>query len=165
MNAPLKIAKELGVDYVLCMGSDDILHPNTLLEYLKYMRSEIDFIGVTDFYFYDTTSRKSAYWGGYREQYRSGHTCGAGRALSAALLEKWDWTIWDIKNNTMLDSAMQSNLASTEHTSIYFSLKTKGLYGLDIKSSVNMTPFTLWDNTEFIDTDEIKNNFSYLALN
>ena len=164
MNAPLKIAKELGVDYVLCMGSDDILHPNVLVEYLKYMRSDIDYIGVTDFYFYDTTTAKSAYWGGYREPYRLGHTCGAGRVLSAKLLDQWDWTIWSSKQDDMLDSSMQIKLSSTVHTSIYFSLKSKGLYGLDIKSSVNMTPFTLWDNTEFIDTDEIKNKFSYLAL-
>jgi len=164
MNEPLKIARELKVDYVLCMGSDDILHPNVLVEYLKYMRSEIDYIGVTDFYFYDTTTSKSAYWGGYREPYRSGHTCGAGRVLSAKLLDQWDWTVWSSKQDNMLDTSMQIKLSSTVHTSIYFSLKTKGLYGLDIKSSVNMTPFTLWDNTQFIDSDEIKNNFRYLAL-
>ena len=165
MNAPLQIAKELKVDYVLCMGSDDIIHPDVLTEYLKYMRSDVDYIGVTDFYFYDTTSKRSAYWGGYREKYRLGHTCGAGRALSSSLLDKWNWTIWEYKHDNLLDTSMQIKLDSTQHTSVYFSLKSKDLYGLDIKSSVNMTPFTLWDNTQYIDSSKIKNKFDYLGLN
>jgi hypothetical protein len=164
MNAPVKVAKSLGVDYVLCMGSDDILHPDVLIEYLKYMRAGIDYIGVTDFYFYDTDSRHSAYWGGYREAYRLNHTCGAGRTLSANLLDKWGWEIWQPYKDTLLDTSMQQKLEVTEHTSVYFSLKAKGLYGLDIKSTINMTPFTLWDNTNYINTSELQNKFDYLGL-
>lgn len=162
VNAPLKIAKELNIDYVLCLGSDDIIHPDLMLKYIEIMKKGIDFIGVLDFYFYDTTSKKSAYWAGYREPRRLNHTCGAGRILSKNLLNKWDWSVWENRHNHILDDSMQKKLLSTPHTSEFFRLKDFDLYGLDIKSTTNMTPFKLWDNTNYIDNKIIFDKFAYI---
>jgi hypothetical protein len=76
VNATTYACKNLNVHYVMCMGSDDIMSPELLNAYIPYMRKGIDFIGVTDGYFYDTVSKRSLYWGGYREPYRKGHTLG-----------------------------------------------------------------------------------------
>jgi hypothetical protein len=162
VNATTYACRNLNVHYVLCMGSDDIISPELLNEYAKHMRKGIDFIGVTDCYFYDTVSKKALYWGGYREPYRKGHTCGAFRALSARLLSQWDWMPWENKDSLVLDKSMQDKLKITPHTFHSFSMKEKGLFGLDIKSSTNMTPFALWDNSEYIDVDLIKKEFGYL---
>lgn len=149
-------------DYILCLGSDDIIHQKLMLYYIELMKKGYDFIGTTDFYFYDTLSKKSLYWGGYREPYRKGFTAGAGRLISNKLLAKMNWKPWEIKDSLQLDGSMQDKLNFIKHSKFTFSLKEKGLFALDIKSSTNMTPFKLWDNTEYIDTKIIKKQFPYV---
>lgn len=162
VNATTYACRDLGVHYVLCMGSDDIISPELLNEYAKHMREGIDFIGVTDFYFYDTVSGKSIYWGGYTEPNRKGHTAGAARALSARILEQWDWMPWENKDSKVLDKSMQDKLKITPHSIETFSMREKGLFALDIKSATNMTPFALWNNSQYIDSEIIKEKFSYI---
>jgi hypothetical protein len=162
VNASTYACKNLGVDYVLCLGSDDIMTPELLNEYAIHMRNGVDFIGVTDFYFYDTVSGKSLYWGGYTEAYRKGHTAGAARAISARLMNKWDWMPWENRDSLILDKSMQDKLKVTPHTIHTFSMKEKNLFALDIKSETNMTPFAKWNNSEFIDTKIIKEKFHFI---
>jgi hypothetical protein len=162
VNASTYACKNLGVDYVLCLGSDDIMTPELLNEYAIHMRNGVDFIGVTDFYFYDTVSGKSLYWGGYTEAYRKGHTAGAARAISARLMNQWDWMPWENKDSLILDKSMQDKLKVTPHTIHTFSMREKGLFALDIKSETNMTPFAKWNNSEFIDTKIIKEKFHFI---
>lgn len=162
VNATTYACRDLGVHYVLCMGSDDIISPELLNEYANHMREGIDFIGVTDFYFYDTVSGKSIYWGGYTEANRKGHTAGAARALSARILEQWNWMPWENKDSKMLDKSMQDKLKTTPHSIETFSMREKGLFALDIKSATNMTPFALWNNSEYVDSEIIKEKFSYI---
>jgi hypothetical protein len=162
VNASTYACKKLNIDYVICVGSDDIISPELLNEYEKYMRKGIDFIGVTDCYFYDVTSKKSLYWGGYTENYRKGHTVGAFRALSARILSLWDWMPWENRDSNGLDRSMQDKLKKTPHSIHTFNMKSLGLFALDIKSSTNMTKFRQWDNSNFIDSKIIKNQFSYV---
>ena len=163
VNQPVLIAKRLKVDYVLCLGSDDLISIELLKVYEEYMRKGIDFIAVTDFYFYDMESKKAAYWGGYTENWRKGHTAGAGRLLSKRLLNYWDWKPWEIKDSKILDTSIQNKLKITPHSSMIFSLKDKGVFALDIKSETNMTPFKLWDNTRFVPVETIKKHFPYVC--
>ena len=86
LNSTTHACKSIGIDYVICLGSDDVMSIELLEEYEKYMRKGIDFIGVKDCYFYDEVSKRSIYWGGYRESYRRKATVGAFRALSSRLL-------------------------------------------------------------------------------
>jgi len=162
MNKPLIKAKDLNSDYVLCLGSDDVIHPNLFAKYLQLINDGYDYIGVTDWYFYDTTTKKSLYWGGYTEPFRKGYTCGAGRVLSSWLLDKWDWRIWEDHQSNGLDQSMQDKLNKTPHRSYTFSLKREGLFGLDIKSSCNMTPFYKWNNSNYIDDNVLKSVFGYV---
>lgn len=159
VNAPAYQAQQEGVDYVLCVGSDDLISVPLMEFYIKTMKAGHDFIGVLDFYFYDTNSKKAAYWGGYREAYRKGHACGAGRLISARLMKAWGWLPWENKHSLMLDNSMQEKLRLTKHSEYIFSLKENNLFALDIKSSTNMTPFKLWDNTEYIDKKIIFKQF------
>jgi len=155
MNTTIEMARIWEADYVLCLGSDDIISPKLMRLFIKHMKQGIDFIGVLDFYFYDMVSKKSMYWGGYID-YRKGHTCGAGRCLSKNLLNKWGWSIWEDKQSHILDNSMEDKLEATPHTSVKISLAQEGLFAVDIKSSTNMTPFEPWPNTEFIDSKILK---------
>lgn len=162
MNASVLLAKEFGPDYILCVGSDDIISPGLLTAYERHMRSKIDFIGVTDFYFWDYAKNRASYWGGYKEAWRRGHTAGAGRMISKRLMDIWKWQPWNNEHNRILDTSIQEKLARTPHTTATFSMKSQGVFGLDIKSDTNMTPFKLWDNTELIDPEIIHKQFPYL---
>lgn len=163
VNAPVIYAQRLNVSHILCVGSDDLITPELLKQYIVYMKEGYDYIGVTDFYFYDLITKKSLYWGGYREKFRQGHTCGAGRILSSRLLNLWDWKPWENRHNKILDNSIQEKLKKTPHSIKTFSLKENNLFALDVKSSTNMTPFNLWDNSNYIDSLIIKNKFPYLC--
>lgn len=162
MNATTLHAGFYGCDYVLCIGSDDVIHPSLMRAYLPYINKKIDYIGVTDFYFYDTQSDRSAYWGGYRDRARIGHTAGAGRLISSRLMQLFRWQPWEVRHSHILDDSMGVKLKNIPHTSATFSLKQTNSFGLDIKSPINMTPFELWDNTQYIDNNIIKKKFDYL---
>jgi len=156
MNATTLLAKEYNVDYVLCVGSDDIITQKLFNVYVQEMQNGTDFVGVLDWYFYDTRTDRFAYWGGYIDS-RRGHTCGAGRLLSRKLMDAFSWSPWNIEHSHILDDSMQKKLKDIDHSSYIFRLKDKGVYGIDIKSSTNMTPFQLWDNTNYIEaTKELR---------
>ena len=157
MNATTMLAE--GYDYVICMGSDDILSPELMKHYLKYMNEGFDFIGIEDCYFYDLRTKRAAYWGGYRERYRQGVTAGIGRCISKKLMEKWEWQPWEVSDSKYLDNSMQGRISGKQVT---LNCKELGVYALDIKSVINMTPFKLWDNTSYIDAQIIRDNFKYL---
>ncbi len=158
MNATTVKARELGSDYVICMGSDDIMSPELMQQFLTYMNKGYDYIGITDLYFYDTVTKKAAYWGGYRDA-RKGHCAGPCRVISKKLMNQWGWQPWRVGDDDMLDNSMQSRIRGRQKI---LSLKTLGCYALDIKSSTNMTPFELWDNTYYIDSKIIMREFPYV---
>lgn len=150
-NMAVREARRMRPDYLLMMGSDDIVTPEAFEVYLEAAKKKIDFIGVTDFYFWDYQSKKASYWGGYIDQ-RKGHTAGAGRMISASLMGKWGWQPFENKHSKILDDSIQQKLKNTRHKAHTFSLKANGVVAVDIKSDVNMTPFELWPNTEYIDS-------------
>lgn len=160
-NAAVLKAREYGVDYVLFMGSDDIVSPGLLSVYDRYIVRGYDFMGVTDFYFYDVVTKKGSYWGGYLDN-RKGHTAGAARLISKRLLNAWGWQPFEVKDSHVLDNSVQDKLRYINHLSVVVNMKDHGVFALDIKSSVNMTKFELWPNTQIIDTQIIKNQFPYL---
>lgn len=163
VNLPLRAARTWGADYVLCVGSDDIISPELMELYIGAMRKNADFIGVTDFYFYDTLTKTAAYWGGYREPFRKGVTCGAGRVISKRLLDLWQWKIWETKHNSVLDTSIDEKLKAVEHKQCIFAMKDYGVMAVDIKSSTNMTPFKMWDNTKKIDAKILTQKFKMLC--
>lgn len=156
MNSTVTYAKMLNPDYVLCLGSDDVITPELMNVYQHCMKRGTDYIATTDFYFYHIQKRQAMYWGGYREKNRIGIACGAGRLLSRRLMKEWDWTIWFNKDSKGLDNSMETRLKVTPHTRTVFSMKNYRVYGIDIKSDVNMTPWHPWDNTQLIRPDKIK---------
>lgn len=158
-NEAIKKAKDFNPHCVMLTGSDDIISVEAFQIYLKKIREGYDFIGTTDFYFWDNKTRKAAYWGGYIDHIRKGHTCGAFRLFSVRLIQNWGWQPFEIKHSHVLDNSTQQKLKSDKHKSFVFSLKDAGVLAVDIKSEVNMTPFKLWDNTKYIDTNIIKNKF------
>jgi hypothetical protein len=160
MNATTIKAVEDGYSHVICLGSDDLISKELLNEFIRLMKKGYDFIGVLDWYFYDTTTGKASYWGGYIDRQRKGHTCGAGRVISASLLKEWNNAPWEVQHSDFLDNSMQGKLLKTNRHVKTFRLKDRGLFAVDVKSSTNMTPFELWPNTSYIDPSVITSRFN-----
>lgn len=165
-NAVIKLASAWQPDYYLLMGSDDAMDAKLLKAYLPYMENGHDYIGVLDWHFYDIDSGKALYWKGYRNNWRSGITCGAGRMLSARLVKAVNHEPWlrDRLHN-MLDSSMEERLRNIQHTRVAFMSAATGGMGLDIKGGeTQMTKFAQWDNSWFIDPEEVFKHFDKKIL-
>ena len=146
-------SKDFDVDYIICLGSDDLITESLYERYLEYFSKGFDFIAPLDCYFIDSVSKRSLYWAGYRGAWL-GMTCGAGRALSKKLLKKLGWQPWfDDQYSDVLDTGMDKKLETIQHTRFTFYLGKD--YLIDIKSPVNMTTFERWDNSGFYDTNEL----------
>jgi hypothetical protein len=159
-NAALKLGHDC--DFFLNIGSDDVIHPDLLNVYIELMKQGYDFIGVTDFYFYNLPTKEALYWGGYIQDYSKGITLGAGRVLSRRFVEYYDWNIFEEKDSRHLDHSMDRKLETYPGLSCLFSVKNHRVWGMDIKSELNMTPFEHWENTQVIDSKLITNKFNYL---
>lgn len=157
MNASVEAAK--GSDYVICVGSDDILSPELFELYLGAMKQDYDFIGLQDLYFYDLRSGKALYWGGYSDK-RKGKTVGAGRCISKRVLDSLDWQLWEKGHNRYLDSVMRAKPINEK----VINLKKENVLAVDIKSGVNITHFEKWQNAQYIDPSIITNKFEYIKL-
>ena len=97
-NATTIEAKEYDPDYILFLGSDDVIGVELMNLYTKFMKRSIDFIGLKDLYFYDIETDYSSYWGGYVDS-RFGCSAGAGRLISKRLMNLWEWSVFEIKDN------------------------------------------------------------------
>jgi len=157
MNATITEGLKRGYTHFICVGSDDLLTKDLVDEYIRLIRSGYHFIGVLDFYFYELKTGKASYWGGYRDRKRFGNTCGAGRVLSRKLVESWNGKVWE--GERYLDSSMQQRLATSDLPKYVFKLKDKGLLAVDIKSETNLTPFSLWGNSSYIDGQILEDEF------
>ncbi len=159
MNRAAMLAQGQDPDYCLLVGSDDIIGVDMLELYYTEMLNGTDYIYVTDFYFFDTQSKKALYWGGYTKNTNRGHACGAGRMLSRPVMNALKFQPWyDNQMHNILDTAFDRKIRPIQMTKKAFNLKQNGCFGLDIKSSTNMTPFAPWAGTVEVDAKEMLNN-------
>lgn len=159
-NAVVKRAEKDRPDYCLFMGSDDIMNVTLLEYYMELMAVKPDYIAPYDWYFYDCRSRNGLYWGGYREQYRYGEPCGAGRMLSAEMLDAIKWQPWLPGYDKGLDTGFTNNIKNIFTTNVFFHIKCReNMCALDIKTRNNMTPFRQWDNSTMMRGDKMLEEF------
>ena len=156
MNRAAMLAAKHNPDYCLMMGSDDLISPELLRNYLKHIE---DYIYVTDGYFYDLESKRALYWAGYNRNLNRGHALGAGRFMSRNLMDQLNWQPWlDDRLHNLLDTSMDKRLAQCKYTKRALKCISHGLL-VDVKSPENMTKFQRWTNTEYINSRVILKEF------
>lgn len=152
-NMAALVARKWNPDFCMMLGSDDLISPDLFSRYLINAQKNVDYSYITDCFFYDTISGKASYWGGYTKPFNKGHAAGIGRMLSARLMQAMSWQPWlNDRLHDLLDTSMDMKLKRILHTREEIRAADSGC-ALDIKSSVNMTPFKLWDNTTYVDID------------
>ncbi len=142
-NACLQVMRTHNLDYVLNLGADDLISNSLMRLYIELMNEGYDFIGIKDLYFYERIQKKLIYFPGYTGQ-RKGESVGVGRVLSARLLDRFNWQMWDEKKNRSLDLSMTKKLHAINNKWI-ISLKDTGTFAVDIKDSDNIWKFSVFE--------------------
>jgi len=127
------------VDYVLNLGSDDLISNSLMQWFVKLMKEGYDLIGIRDVYFYERFRNRLIYWPGYTDR-RRGESLGLGRVLSAKLLDTFDWEMWDEDINMSLDWSMTQKLKGLTNKKI-ISIKETNTFAVDIKDGDSMGEF------------------------
>ncbi len=109
-NAGMASLRALGVDGVLVLGSDDLINEGLLSAWRSELKAGTPLAGLLDLFVVRRGDSRALYWPGYPEGPRFGETVGAGRLLSAELLDRVDWRPWPDEVNRGLDGAMMTKL-------------------------------------------------------
>lgn len=134
-NALINTLKTVEFDYLLILGSDDILSSVCFLKYYQLTRSGHDYIGFHDFFLLSPETMKMKYWHGFTRD-RRGETTGAGRLIHKSLIENADWRLWDDGLNSGLDASMTKHLKPVNPYGLW--CKRDGVAMVDIKTAVNI---------------------------
>lgn len=86
-NYGLMYAKKFDFDYLMEIGSDDLILNELLTDYIKYIGKH-DFFGITDSAYINSES------GECRRLISRHSTYGAGRMIHRKVLEKVNWKLW-----------------------------------------------------------------------
>jgi hypothetical protein len=136
-NALLTKAKELNVDGVVLIGSDDLLSKEILKFYHTLTPNENEVVGFKDCYFYLTEKMELWYFKGHRFK----QTIGAGRFFSKQILDKANWRLWNLEANRGLDTICTNHLKKLGINERVINLKDIDGFMVDIKHTRNITPF------------------------
>lgn len=142
-NYGLRKAKEHNFDYLMILGSDNIVS-DCLID--KYMKHEgVDMIGVKDLYIFDSVSKKTKHFEGYSDEM----SIGAGRLISRKVINSVDklWGNWLKKGLDTNCSAKIKKSGFTEKV-----IKLNGSVVLDIKSDTNIHSFNEFDTDNVPDS-------------
>ena len=130
--------KSLNPDYVLMLGSDDVICSNLLDVYTPEMEKGIDLIGLIDCYFLDARINTLYHWIGYTN-HRRNESIGMARMISKRLLNRIDWNIWDKGLRKGLDASMMRNFKRVEYSEKMFNCIDENIAAIDIKTDLNVS--------------------------
>lgn len=141
VNAAVKACAAFRPDGVVGLGSDDLVTAGLFRHWASCLEHDTGYMGVRDLYCYDVAQQRLVYWPGYRGK-RSGEAVGAGRCLSAALVEKLGWAPFKGELNLNLDASLMarlSELGDCYHTEVTTLADARACL-LDVKSKVRINP-------------------------
>lgn len=154
-------AKELNVDGVILIGSDDLLSDNLLKFYMKQPNKRT-FLGMPSAYFYSIDKDELIRY------HSSSQSIGAGRYFSRYVLEKVGWKLWQKPLDSKLDTDSLDYLSQCGIKESLFTVKDSMVLDIKYCSSsgcINITKFeVLKDLSEPADINLIEKYFGKKLL-
>lgn len=131
-NYGLSAARNFHFDYILEIGSDDLIL-NELLDLYQVYIGVFDFFGVKDVAYIDSAS-------GSCRRLQSNGTYGAGRMIRRDILEKTDFKLWDENIDRALDN---NSVYRLQRMGIGYRHIQSGSFPMviDVKSDINIWKF------------------------
>lgn len=136
-NAGIEYCKDLDFDYVLILGSDDLLSVSGLDVYVNYIKQQHLFIGFEDFYVFCTYTKRMSHWSGYFGK-RSGEPVGAGRLIHRSIVEAANFNLWNPIINRGLDNSTVKKLDALGFKPTTINARANQVVLVDIKSGTNL---------------------------
>ena len=150
-NEGLQVFKSTDVDYVIIMGSDDLVSDNLIEAYMPYMEKGKDMMGILDVYFYDMLKKELHYLYGYglkkQDRHRKGETLGMARCIKRSVIERCRWELWMNPINKGLDWTMTQKLKRMGVRAIPLRLTDIGAFAVDLKSGNNICGLNIYRTT------------------
>ena len=140
-NFGLQAAKQIDFDYLLEIGSDDLVLNELIEDYLNKYVGKYDFFGIRDCAWYNSET-------GDCRRIISNTTYGAGRFIHRSVLDKVDWKIWNDRINRGLDNNSIFNFARKR---IFYNKAQPLAFPcvIDIKGKDNLTKFNWISGVEY----------------
>lgn len=150
-NAPLGRKKNTGIhealklpwDYLMELGSDDLVHDTLMDAYLPLMQQGVDFFGVRRVMFYDTISSKVAQW-------KNDYPIGAARMIKRSVFD-------GIKSKVRIEItkhfANQHMLGVPGRQLTVSSLMATDLIGAKVAELLQTLPPALWNDEQMAGMD------------
>ncbi len=145
-NFGLKEAKKMDFDYLMEIGSDDLILNELLDSYSEMIKTGKDFFGISDAAYINSET-------GECRRLISRSTYGAGRMISRKALELVGWSLW----HDFLNKGMDNNsvIALNKKGIPYYRTSPMEFPGvIDVKSAEN-----IWKFNYFHGVDYDKENF------
>lgn len=105
MNTGLRSIENKQFDYIMQLGSDDIVHESIFDLYGDCFENGVDYFGLQDYFLIEPRAKKAKYW-----KYDVNHPIGAGRCISHDLLKELKYKIYSKDKNIGLDTNSDCNL-------------------------------------------------------
>lgn len=147
-------------DYYMIMGSDDLISQKMWDFYQKF---EGDFLGLLDYYFYDTRKKALILWNGYPElkngnskHSKFGRPIGAAKMLSHKAMEAINWEPFKPDREVSLDHDVDNKIIAAGIKMTCVRQPETGGMSLDLKSGFNMHSFKLFKNSVNVNVLKIK---------
>jgi hypothetical protein len=142
LNLAIQYSRSFDYDYLMNLGSDNLIHPDIFNLYQPYFDKQADFFGISNFYAYDLISKKAL----FLKQYNNNKCVGAGRMMSKNLIRMMFMAkqpVYDRDINRGMD--VNSSRRITSFTGIRnISIEPgKSPMIVDLKNDVNINSFSM----------------------
>ncbi len=150
-NYGLKALSAYQFDYMMEIGSDDLVTDYLLTQYVDYF-GKYEYFGISDCLYISVETDES------RRLINHQSTYGAARVISRSLLEKMNWSLWPDNLNRGMDNASNRNIA--KHGVNFYRVPAREYPGLiDVKSQENIWKFNYFLGVEY----DFKNVMQHLS--
>jgi len=110
LNAASIAAYQDDVDYLLTLGSDNIVSPVMAEEYLRLMNAGVAYVGLSSLFIVDAVWVRAAKFIAYRSVHRLGEPMGPGKLLRGDLVSHLQGCLWHPYMSKGLDWSMTQQL-------------------------------------------------------
>lgn len=133
-NATINKAKELDVDGVVLMGSDDFVS-DSYWDWIYSIEDDGFVYGLKDIYFLSIRNKALYYFNGYNKK----ASVGAGRYFPKSVLEAMNWKLWSDGVNKGMDGNCDTLLKYKGINHKVKSMNEVGCFLCDVKHTKNIT--------------------------
>lgn len=138
-NEAFRFMRTQGVDYVMILGSDDVISTVLLQNTFALMEEDIDVMGLHTLYFYggDGVERGNLY---RLDRPSQAGLLGIAKTVSRKILDQCDWILWNKKKNSGMDAIAQRTINDYATSRAV----VQGM-AVDVKTRKNLNSIRVWN--------------------